>query len=305
MRYVADDKISGMRIDKAVPEIAGEVSRARAQKMVDGGLIFVNGEPCLSKKYAVSSGDVIEFDMPEPAADAAPVPEGIPLHIIYEDDDLIVVNKPCGMVVHPAPGSEHGTLVNALLAHTGGKLSRLNGEDRPGIVHRIDKDTSGLIVAAKTDRAFTGLSAQFAEHTITRRYHALVLGNFRQDEGTVDMPIGRDPKDRKRRAVCGEAARDAVTHFRVLERFGDITYVECRLETGRTHQIRVHMAYIKHPLLGDPVYGPRKARKAADGQYLHAAVLGFVHPVSGEYVEFSTDPPDRFIKKLAALRAAR
>ena len=216
--------------------------------------------------------------------------------------DVIVVNKPRGMVVHPGAGNMTGTLVNALLFHCGDRLSDLNGPVRPGIVHRIDKDTSGLLMAAKTNEAHASLARQLAEHSTTRRYLALVRDNIREEEGTVDQPLGRDPKNRLRRAVNGENPKRAVTHFRVLERYGPVTLVECRLETGRTHQIRVHMAYIGHPLLGDPLYGPRKTRSGAEGQFLHAAVLGFRHPVTGQYLEFRADPPEPFLHELDLLR---
>ena len=213
-----------------------------------------------------------------------------------------MVNKPRGMVVHTGAGNMTGTLVNALLFHCGDRLSDLNGPVRPGIVHRIDKETSGLLMAAKTNEAHASLARQLAEHSTTRRYLALVRDNIREEEGTVDQPLGRDPKNRLRRAVNGENPKRAVTHFRVLERYGPVTLVECRLETGRTHQIRVHMAYIGHPLLGDPLYGPRKTRSGAEGQFLHAAVLGFRHPVTGQYLEFRADPPELFLHELDLLR---
>ena len=228
--------------------------------------------------------------------------EDIPLDIVYEDDELLVVDKPAGMVVHPAPGNHSGTLVNALMYHCGDALSSINGVIRPGIVHRIDKDTSGLLMVAKTDRAHNALSAQLAEHSITRRYKAIVHSNIKEDEGTVDKPIGRDPGNRLRNAVVYTNSKNAVTHYRVLERFGGFTLVEAVLETGRTHQIRVHMAYIRHPLLGDTLYGPAKNRYGAKRQMLHAGVLGFVHPVTGEYMEFNSPLPQDFEDVLAKLR---
>jgi 23S rRNA pseudouridine1911/1915/1917 synthase len=230
------------------------------------------------------------------------VAQDIPLNIVYEDADVLVVDKQKGMVVHPAHGNESGTLVNAILFHCGAGLSTINGVIRPGIVHRIDKDTSGLLVIAKNDRAHRGLSEALARHDVTRRYEAVTYNNFTDDAGTVDLPLGRDPSNRLRRAVVTQNGRAAVTHYRVLERFGAFTHIELRLETGRTHQIRVHMAYIKHPLLGDPLYGPRKKAFGVETQMLHAGVLGFHHPRTGAYMEFSSPPPEEFGKVLAKLR---
>lgn len=261
----------------------------------------MNGQICSSKNHKVKEGDEISVEIPEPEV-LDVEPEDIPLDIVYEDDSVLVVNKPRGMVVHPAVGNMTGTLVNAVLYHCGDSLSSINGVIRPGIVHRIDKDTSGLIMIAKDDNAHMKLSEQLAEHSTTRRYLAIVRDNIKEDEGTVDAGIGRDPKNRLRRAVHGIGEKRAVTHYRVLERFGKYTYIECRLETGRTHQIRVHMAYIKHPLLGDTLYGSKDQPFGLDGQMLHAAVLGFVHPVTGEYLEFRADPPEDFQRVLEKLR---
>lgn len=282
-------------------ELIDELSRSHAQRLFDIGAVRVNSVQCDMKKYKVKSGDRIEVSVPEPKK-LEIEPQNIPLNIVYEDDDILIVNKPAGMVVHPAVGNHDGTLVNAIMHHCGDRLSSINGVVRPGIVHRIDKDTSGLLMVAKTDRAHISLSGQLYEHTIVRRYYALVQDNFRQDEGTIDLPIGRDGKNRLKKTVNGLNSKKAVTHFRVMERFGDYTLVECRLETGRTHQIRVHMAYIKHPLVGDPIYGSKKRNFNTDGQLLHAAVLGFVHPVTGEYMEFKADIPEEFEKILNKLR---
>lgn len=286
-----------------------DISRSRAQQLIEQGFVTCDGEVIESKKLKPGKGTLIEVTVPDPEP-LDVEPEDIPLDIVYEDDDLIVVNKPKGMVVHPAPGNPDGTLVNALLYHCAGSLSSINGVKRPGIVHRIDKDTSGLIMAAKNDAAHTELSRQLFEHSVTRRYMALVRDNIKDDEGTVDIPIGRDKKDRKKRAVNGSNPKNAVTHYRVLERFGSCTLIECRLETGRTHQIRVHMAYIRHPLLGDQVYGRGaesirvgdKAVSVGNGQLLHAGVLGFVHPATGEYMEFRADPPEEYMAILEKLR---
>ena len=233
------------------------------------------------------------MEIPEPVSDEA-LPEDIPLDIVYEDEDLLVVNKPKGMVVHPAAGNLTGTLVNALLAHCGDSLSGINGVVRPGIVHRIDKDTSGLLIVAKNDMAHQSLAAQIKEHSFTRVYEAIVYGNFKEDEGVVNAPIGRDARDRKKMTVTEKNSRNAVTHFRVLTRYGEFTHLRLQLETGRTHQIRVHMAHLGHPVAGDPVYGPSKVIKALEGQCLHARVIGFVHPRTGEYLEFSSDLPKYF-----------
>lgn len=300
IEIIIDDSNSGKRLDGVLASQLADMSRSFIQKLFDNGSITVNGKAC-NKKTKGASGDVIVIQVPEPEhLDVEP--ENIPLEIVYEDDDLLVVNKPAGMVVHPAPGNYSGTLVNALMYHCGDNLSAINGVVRPGIVHRIDKDTSGLLMVAKSDRAHSGLSAQLKDHSLTRKYRAIVYNNIKEDEGTVDAPIGRDPKNRLRNTVIYENSREAVTHYRVLERFGDFTLIEAVLETGRTHQIRVHMTHIKHPLLGDDLYGPEKNKIGAQRQMLHAGVLGFIHPVTGEYIEFEAPLPEDFQKVLNKLR---
>ncbi len=295
------EEMSGKRLDSVLAGMMPEYSRSFIQKLFENGSITVGGDPCSEKKRKAATGDIVEITIPQPERLEVEA-EDIPLDIVYEDDELLVVDKPAGMVVHPAPGNHSGTLVNALMYHCGDALSSINGVIRPGIVHRIDKDTSGLLMVAKTDRAHNALSAQLAEHSITRRYKAIVYSNIKEDEGTVDKPIGRDPGNRLRNAVVYTNSKNAVTHYRVLERFGGFTLVEAVLETGRTHQIRVHMAYIRHPLLGDTLYGPAKNRYGAKRQMLHAGVLGFVHPVTGEYMEFNSPLPQDFEDVLAKLR---
>ncbi|NMO94756.1 RluA family pseudouridine synthase [Paenibacillus lemnae] len=288
------------RIDKYVAEALGNsASRSQVQLWITDGHIQVNGSPVKSN-YKLGAGDEIQLQIPEVQA-VEIVPENIHLNIAFEDRDLIVVNKPRGMVVHPAPGHPSGTLVNALMHHCK-DLSGINGELRPGIVHRIDKDTSGLIMAAKNDKAHASLAAQLKEHSVTRRYLAVVHGNISHDQGTIDAPIGRDPHDRKLYMVTDKNSKHAVTHFSVLERFGDYNLLELQLETGRTHQIRVHMKYIGHPLVGDPIYGKSKGVKM-QGQALHAAVLGFNHPGTEEYMEFSAPLPEDMEELLSALRS--
>lgn len=295
------EEMSGKRLDSVLAGMMPEYSRSFIQKLFENGSITVGGDPCSEKKRKAAAGDIVEITIPQPERLEVEA-EDIPLDIVYEDDELLVVDKPAGMVVHPAPGNHSGTLVNALMYHCGDALSSINGVMRPGIVHRIDKDTSGLLMVAKTDRAHNALSAQLEEHSITRRYKAIVYSNIKEDEGTVDKPIGRDPGNRLRNAVVYTNSKNAVTHYRVLERFGGFTLVEAVLETGRTHQIRVHMAYIRHPLLGDTLYGPAKNRYGAKRQMLHAGVLGFVHPVTGEYMEFNSPLPQDFEDVLAKLR---
>ncbi len=289
----------GRRLDSEISARAG-VSRAAAQKWLDAGLVLVDGQ-ARPKNHQTRQGEVVTVT-PPPARPLDAQPEDIPLCIVYEDDALLVVDKPRGMVVHPAAGNEQGTLVNALLAHCGSSLSGINGVLRPGIVHRIDKDTSGLLVVAKTDAAHLGLSAQLEAHSMEREYRAVVHGRLRESEGVIDAPLARHPVHRKKMAVV-PGGRRAVTHYRVLEQFPRFCYLSCRLETGRTHQIRVHMASIGHPLAGDPLYGPARGLSIG-GQCLHAAVLGFTHPVTGEFLRFVSPLPDYFealLKKLPTL----
>ena len=289
------------RLDKVLSEYFNGYSRSFIKKLFDEDMIHVNSRS-VKPSYKVKDGDMIDISVPDPVSIDIE-PEDIPLNIIYEDDDVILVNKPKEMVVHPAPGHYRGTLVNGLMYHFAGSLSGINGEFRPGIVHRIDMDTTGVLVVCKNDNAHRLLSEQLHEHSITRKYYAIVNGNIAQDEGTVDAPIGRSPKDRKKMAINTRNGRRAVTHYRVLERFeGRYTYIECQLETGRTHQIRVHMASIGHPILGDEVYGPKKCPFRLQGQTLHAGVLGFVHPSTGEYVEFKAELPEYFKELIAKLR---
>ncbi|MDR1573019.1 MAG: RluA family pseudouridine synthase [Clostridiales Family XIII bacterium] len=292
-----------MRLDSLVAARMPELSRSYAQRLIAQGAVGVNGDTDKSKNYIVRTGDAIAPLAPERESLRAAA-QDIPLCILYEDEDVLVVDKPKGMVVHPAHGNESGTLVNAVLFHCGASLSSINGVIRPGIVHRIDKDTSGLLVVAKNDSAHRSLSEALARHDVTRRYEAVVYNNFADDAGTVDLPIGRNPSDRLRFAVVRDG-RAAVTHYAVLERFGTFTHLALRLETGRTHQIRVHMAHIKHPLLGDPLYGPKKKALGVETQMLHAGLLGFHHPRTGAYMEFSSPPPAAFGRILEKLRSAR
>lgn len=298
---IINGEMDGTRLDLVLSVALEEFSRSFIQKLFEKGKITVNGSVCTQKKYKASAGDLINIELPEPEKVEVQA-EDIPLDIVYEDEDLLIVNKPAGMVVHPAPGNSSGTLVNALMHHCGDNLSSINGVIRPGIVHRIDKNTSGLLMVAKNDKAHNSLSQQLAEHSITRKYRAIVYNNIREDEGTVNEPIGRDPRNRLRNAVTDINSRHAVTHYRVIERFGQFTYIEAVLETGRTHQIRVHMSHIRHPLLGDELYGPVKNKLGASRQMLHAGILGFVHPSSEEYMEFESPLPDDFRKMLNKLR---
>ena len=295
---VADAALQGERLDKAVALRCGEISRSGVQKLIDEGLVTVNGAPA-GKSARVSAGDVIAFTVPE-AEPLEAVPQDIPLEIVYEDASLLVVNKPQGMVVHPAPGNPDGTLVNALLYHCSGRLSSINGVVRPGIVHRIDKDTSGLLLVAKTDAAHASLAAQIQAHSLKRAYRGVVTGHLRETQGTVSLPIGRSRSDRKKQAVNGENPRDAVTHYAVEEQLRGYDLCRFRLETGRTHQIRVHMAALGHPVAGDPVYGRPLA--GLRGQCLHAETVGFLHPETGAYLEFTAPLPPYFTSFLNRIK---
>ena len=282
----------GERLDAFLARAVPELTRSAAQRLAEEGAITLSGRP-VKKNYRTSPGDLLEAVLPDPES-VDVKPQNIPLDVVYEDRDVIVVNKPVGMVVHPAPGHPDGTLVNALLYHCGDSLSGINGALRPGIVHRIDRDTSGLIIAAKNDRAHLALAAQLQDHTLARVYEAVAVGGFREDAGTVDAPIGRHPVDRKKMAVDRKNGRPAVTHWAVLGRYSGYTHLECRLETGRTHQIRVHMASLGHPLLGDTVYGSKKPWPGLAGQCLHARRLQFLHPATGAPVELECPLPDWF-----------
>lgn len=288
----ADENSVGERIDKYISENIDDMTRSGIQKLIDDGFVLV-GSIAVGKNYRIRPGDIITVEKPEPKTLEIKA-ENIPLDIRYEDSDLLVVNKPKGMVVHPAAGNYDGTLVNALMYHCGDSLSGINGVIRPGIVHRIDKDTSGLLIVAKSDIAHIHLAQQIKEHSFTREYQCVVYGGFKQDEGTVDAPIGRHPTDRKKMAVTDKNSRNAVTHYFVEERYNGFTHLRVRLETGRTHQIRVHMAYIGHPVAGDPVYGPKNIITKLNGQCLHAGLIGFIHPRSGEYMEIRSELPEYF-----------
>ena len=291
---------SGERLDKYLSDQVETLSRSAASRLIEDGKVTV-GEKSVKKNYKLADGDRITvlIDDPKPVDIT---PEDIPLDIVYEDEHLLVVNKPKGMVVHPAPGNDCGTLVNALMYHCGDHLSGINGALRPGIVHRIDKNTSGLLAVAKSDIAHAGLSEQIKAHSFTRRYLAICYGNIKEDERTIDAPIGRHKIDRKKMCVTQLNSKPAVTHIKVLERYSGFTFIECRLETGRTHQIRVHLASIGHPIAGDDVYGPSKVITSLGGQCLHAYQLGFIHPVTGEYMEFTADPPESFLRFREKLR---
>jgi len=289
-----------MRLDKYLAEQFPEQTRSYLQKLIKDGEVTVNGKS-VKTGYQLSKGDEVCVNIPEPK-ELDVEPQKMDLDIVYEDDDVILINKPKGMVVHPAPGHISDTLVNGLLYHCKGKLSGINGIARPGIVHRIDRDTTGILIVCKNDMSHNSIAAQLKEHSINRRYRALVHGNLKEDTGTVEGPIGRHPIDRKKMSINEKNGKPAVTHYTVLERFGNYTLIECKLETGRTHQIRVHMTSIGHPLVGDDVYGPAKCPFKLQGQCLHAMVLGFVHPRTGEYMEFSADLPEYFENLLEKLR---
>ena len=290
----------GVRLDSFLACRVPELTRSAAARLIETGRVTVAGRTA-AKSCRLEGGELVEAELPDPEPTQA-LPQDIPLDVVYEDGDVIVVNKPAGLVVHPAPGHPDGTLVNALLHHCGSSLSGIGGELRPGIVHRIDRDTSGLIIAAKNDAAHQALSAQLQDHTLARTYEAVVVGNLREDRGTVDAPIGRHHTDRKKMAVTERGGRAAVTHWEVLERFQGFTHVRCRLETGRTHQIRVHMAHLGHPICGDTVYGARKPVPGLTGQCLHAVGLRFIHPRTGEAVELSCPLSDAFTALLEKLR---
>lgn len=296
--YITED-MEDERVDKCLNELIDSLSRSYIQKLLSEGGITVNGRK-IKSSYRVKIDDCIRVVLP-PAITPDIVPENIPLEILYEDEDVIVINKPKGMVVHPAPGHYNNTLVNALLFHCKGELSGINGVLRPGIVHRIDRDTTGSVIVCKNDKAHASIAQQLKEHSIVRRYHAIVHGNLKEEEGTIHTLIGRHPTERKKMAVLKNGGKDAVTHYKVLKHFDKFTYIECRLETGRTHQIRVHMAYLGHPLLGDVVYGPKSCPYKLEGQTLHAKILGFHHPRTNEYIETDASLPDYFEKLLNIL----
>ncbi len=296
--FIAAPEDAGTRIDKLLSAQLPDMSRSALQKLTEEESVLVSGK-AVSKNYKLKSGDVITVDIPEPQVLKAE-PQDIPIDIVYEDDALLVVNKPKGMVVHPAAGNPDGTLVNALLYHCKGRLSSINGVIRPGIVHRIDKFTSGLLMVAKTDKAHNSLAAQIKEHSFTREYNAVCVGRFKEPTGTINEPIGRSKFDRKKMCVTYQNSKEAVTHYEVIEELGQYSLVRFRLETGRTHQIRVHSAFIGHPVLGDDVYG--RPYKGIEGQCLHAKKLGFVHPETGEYMEFDSQLPDYFTRILDKLR---
>lgn len=295
IEVLIDSDYEGERVDKYLSVIFPDSSRAALQKAVEAGNALINGKP-VAKNYRLRAGDRLSFS-PLAVRPLDVTPENIPLDIAYEDNDLLVVNKPKGMVVHPAPGNYDGTLVNALLYHSPDSLSGINGVLRPGIVHRIDKDTSGLLIVAKNDFAHRALASQIAEHSFKREYRAIVTGHLKEDSGTVIAPIGRNPNDRKKMAVTDKNSKNAVTHYETIEKYVGYSYLKLRLETGRTHQIRVHMAYLGHPLAGDTVYGhPPKNELSLGGQCLHAGLIGFVHPRTNEYMEFQSPLPDYFTK---------
>ena len=299
--YFTVENQEGERIDRYLSEEMEDRSRSYIQKLIKDQYVIVNQKP-VKANYRLSLGDMVEITLPE-AKEPDIIPENIPLDILYEDQDIIIVNKPKQMVVHPAPGHYSGTLVNALMYHCGQELSGINGTMRPGIVHRIDMDTTGSLIVCKNDMAHQSLSEQLKVHSIKRVYVAIVHGNIKEDNGTVNFPIGRHPTERKKMSIHTKNGRNAITHYKVLERFGEYTYIQCELETGRTHQIRVHMASIGHPLVGDQVYGPRKCPfPKLQGQTLHAKTLGIIHPRTGEYLEINAPLPDYFIELLDRLR---
>ena len=294
------ENFEGERIDKFLSVLLEDSSRNAIQKLIENGKVLVNGA-VVNKKYKVSTDDEIKM-LPSELKPLDAEPENIPLQIVYEDEHLLVVNKPRGMVVHPAPGNYSGTLVNALLYHCKDSLSGINGILRPGIVHRIDKDTSGLLIVAKTDKAHIGLAEQIKEHSFTREYNAVIVGHLKEQQGTVNAPIGRNPKDRKKMCVTMTNSKNAVTHYNVIEDYEGYSHISLKLETGRTHQIRVHMAYLGHAVAGDYVYGNDKKSAYLNGQCLHAIKIGFVHPITNEYLEFTSELPDYFTEFLSRLK---
>lgn len=298
--FTIDSDSAGIRIDRFLVDRMDGFTRSALQHLIDGGNVAVCGIQ-IAKNYKCKYGDDVVVTVPQ-AKPLDVVAQDIPLDIVYEDEHLLVVNKKKGMVVHPANGNYDGTLVNALMYHCGDSLSGINGVIRPGIVHRIDKDTSGLLIVAKSDVAHIGLAQQIKEHSFTREYEAVVYGKIKENDGTVNAPIGRNPRDRKKMAVVAANSKPAVTHYRVVAQYNGFTHINCVLETGRTHQIRVHMAYIGHPVAGDAVYGPRKVITELNGQCLHAKKIGFVHPVTNEYMEFESELPDYFIHFLNKLK---
>lgn len=299
-KFIVEDNYDGERIDKYLAELLENQTRSYIQKLIKDNEVVVN-DKIVKANYKISVGDCVEITIPD-AVVLDIVPQDIPLDIIYEDEDILIVNKPKGMVVHPSAGHYDGTLVNAIMYHCKDNLSGINGVMRPGIVHRIDMDTTGVLVVCKNDNAHLSLTEQLKVHSITRKYRAIVHNYVKEDEGVVEGTIGRHPTDRKKMAINVKNGKEAITHYKVLERFGNYTYIECKLETGRTHQIRVHMASINNPLLGDNVYGPAKCPFHLQGQTLHAMVLGLIHPRTGEYVEFEAPLPEYFEKLLNKLR---
>lgn len=297
--FTITSEAAGERIDKFLSAALPDFSRSYLQKLLKDGMVEIN-QKSVKPNFRLSEGDLLAISLPE-NQELAIQPENLPVEVLYEDEDVILINKCKGMVVHPAAGHTTGTLVNFLLYHCKEELSGINGVLRPGIVHRIDKDTTGVLIACKNDKSHRALAEQLKEHSITRKYRAIVLGTLPEEEGTIHTMIGRHPTDRKKMSVHCKAGKDAITHYRVLQRFSNYTYIECQLETGRTHQIRVHMASIGHPLLGDTVYGPEKCKFNLEGQCLHAMVLGFIHPTTGKYMEFEAPLPEYFQKLLSIL----
>lgn len=300
VRMIVDDESAGERVDKILSNVLCEYSRSFIQNLFSEGLVVCKNKT-VSKSFKPKNGDVIEFSVPEPR-EISLEPQNIPLDVMYEDNDLLVVNKPRGMVVHPAPGNYDSTLVNALLWHCKGNLSGINGVIRPGIVHRIDKDTSGLLLVAKNDAAHVSLSQQISVHSLDREYRAVIHGHLKELKGVVDAPIGRNPNDRKKMCVTNQNSKNAVTHYEVLDEYKDFSFIRLKLETGRTHQIRVHMAYLGHPVAGDPVYGPKNGVSSLGGQCLHAGLIGFVHPSSGEHIKIEAPLPDYFTDFLGRIK---